>query len=87
MLLNKMDLFGAGELFDGVLPAHGFFFRIKIFHMQKLHRPACFGVLGACACVVGFDPVVYVVGPACVKSAVTAKQDVGTRPFFDCCHN
>ena len=58
------------------LTAHGFFFGIKAFIICERNREAALGILGSFPLVVGFDPVIKIVGIAAVETVIAASDDI-----------
>lgn len=65
-------LFPAGQLLNGIFPAHRFFLCGKAFHMNQLYRPAAFGIFRALSLIMGLNPFLKMIGPSRIQTSVSA---------------
>ena len=64
-------------MFDLPFAAHGLFFGLEGFVIDKSDRKAGLGVFGAFSGIVGLDTFFQIVGPTSVKGIVTAFYNIG----------
>ena len=71
----------AGQFFDGYFAAAGLAAVRCLFLINQGYRQAGAGIAGAALLVVGFKPLVKIVGDAGIESAVSATQDIDLPVF------
>lgn len=74
--LDQKFLFLPAVLLDPVLPFHGLLFCIKLFAVYQRHRCPALRVFGSLLPVMTGDPLLQIICPACIQSAVTAPDDI-----------
>lgn len=74
--LNQKFLFFAAVLLDPVLPPHSLLFCIKLLTVYQGHRCPALRVLGAFLPIMAGDPLLQIICPSCIQSAVTAPDNI-----------
>lgn len=75
-VMYQFFFLASGQVFDGVFPAHGLFFRGKSFIIDELYRDTASGILPAASFIVYGYAFLQIVRPAGVIGIVAAFQDI-----------